>query len=55
MEVRALRFLVTGASGFIGAHVVGQIAEAGHHVCPMVRGTKFPAELAPFAAFRETS
>jgi nucleoside-diphosphate-sugar epimerase len=46
-----LRFLVTGASGFIGAHVVGQIARAGHHVCPMVRGTKLPAMLEPFAPF----
>lgn len=31
------RFLVTGATGFIGSHLAGALAEAGHSVCVLIR------------------
>src|SRR5436190_14919796 len=44
-----LRFLVTGASGFIGSQVVRELAEAGQRVFPMVRSQSSAAALAPFS------
>nr|WSW48966.1 NAD-dependent epimerase/dehydratase family protein [Streptomyces sp. NBC_01001] len=32
-----MRYLVTGATGFIGAHLVARLAEHGHHVTALVR------------------
>lgn len=31
------RFLVTGATGFIGSHLAGALAEEGHSVCLLIR------------------
>ncbi|MFO7578267.1 MAG: SDR family oxidoreductase [Pelovirga sp.] len=31
------RFLVTGATGFIGSHLAGALAEAGHSLCLLIR------------------
>src|SRR5262245_5502618 len=44
-----LRFLVTGASGFIGSHVVRELFDAGHRVFPMVRARASAAALEPYA------
>jgi thioester reductase-like protein len=30
-------FLVTGATGFIGSHLAGALAEAGHSLCLLIR------------------
>ncbi|GAX57825.1 NAD-dependent epimerase/dehydratase family protein [Streptomyces olivochromogenes] len=35
-----MRYLVTGATGFIGAHLVRRLAEEGHHVTALVRGER---------------
>src|SRR5262245_38333583 len=44
-----LRFLVTGASGFIGSNVVSALSAAGHEVYPMIRSAAPPPSLTPFA------
>ena len=31
------RFLITGATGFIGSHLAGALAEEGHTVCLLIR------------------
>jgi UDP-glucose 4-epimerase len=42
--VASLRIIVTGASGYLGLHVVGTLAEAGHAVTALVRT---PTKLGP--------
>jgi nucleoside-diphosphate-sugar epimerase len=44
-----LAFLVTGASGFIGTHVVRELAKAGQRVFAMVRSPASAAALEPHA------
>jgi nucleoside-diphosphate-sugar epimerase len=47
---------VTGASGFIGSHVVRELAAAGHAVFPMIRSRAAPPALAGFeGAIRRAS
>ncbi|XP_033107477.1 putative uncharacterized oxidoreductase YDR541C [Anneissia japonica] len=41
------RVLVTGASGYLGAHVVKQLQEAGHRVRGTVRSTKNEQKIKP--------
>ncbi|WP_329222912.1 NAD-dependent epimerase/dehydratase family protein [Streptomyces sp. NBC_01485] len=45
--------LVTGGSGFVAAHLVGQLLERGHHVRTTVRGTANTAKLRPLHALRD--
>jgi dihydroflavonol-4-reductase len=42
----ALKILVTGASGFIGTHLIPQLVQLGHDVRTMSRGSAIPARLA---------
>ena len=44
-----MRLLVTGATGFIGQHVVRCATEAGHQVTCLVRGTSSTGPLAPWS------
>jgi nucleoside-diphosphate-sugar epimerase len=44
-----VRFLVTGASGFIGSNLVRELSEAGCEVLPMVRSQGCPKDLERFA------
>lgn len=45
-----MRALVTGATGFIGTHVVAALREAGHSVVALVRPTSDRARLTEFGA-----
>ena len=42
-----MRALVTGATGFIGAHVARHLRDAGHEVRGLVRPGGTPAEALP--------
>jgi UDP-glucose 4-epimerase len=42
-----MQILVTGASGFIGRHVVAALADAGHAVTTLHRGEPLPTQQAP--------
>lgn len=44
-----MRYLVTGATGFIGGHLLRHLAEGGHEVTALVRGGAAAARLLPGA------
>ena len=49
-----MRILVTGASGFIGRHLVPRLEANGHEVLPLRRGTgSMPIDLAAVGAWRD--
>ncbi|HIG11643.1 MAG: NAD-dependent epimerase/dehydratase family protein [bacterium] len=43
-----MKVLVSGASGFLGAHIVQLLCRQGHEVCALVRSTTERKHLAPF-------
>jgi nucleoside-diphosphate-sugar epimerase len=45
-----MKYFLTGATGFIGAHVVRQLAEAGHQVIAIVRSPEKAQDLAKLGA-----
>lgn len=53
--MKAMRVLVTGASGFVGVHLVGRLAAAGHEVCVLPSSGFRAARLAglPYAVVSE--
>ncbi len=46
-----MKALVTGATGFIGSHLVDQLLEAGHQVHALVRNPKSPRWIDPSRVF----
>src|SRR5215813_6094490 len=43
---RAMKYFLTGATGFIGAHVARQLVQAGHQVVAVVRNPDRAQDLA---------
>lgn len=49
METAPLRVFVTGSTGFVGAHVVRALSDAGHHVTALARDASRAAPLRSLA------
>src|SRR5262249_12470938 len=47
---KAMKYFLTGATGFIGAHVARQLAQAGHQLVAVVRSPEKAQDLATLGA-----